>query len=129
MKPDLSDEDIADLAKLIKRAIDDSRHPPVPGSPRVEGAARQAQTGAGCASRRPYVMAATPKRHCGYSIASAELAGCPNEGTHWLEGWGADLADGWYCQTHATELTRLREEQARNRTRIWNWFKQAVGKF
>jgi len=74
-------------------------------------------------------MAAAPKRHCSYSIASAELAGCPNEGTHWLEGWGADLADGWYCQTRATELTRLREEQARNRTRIWNWFKQAVGKF
>jgi hypothetical protein len=42
-------------------------------------------------------MAATPKRHCSYSIASAELAGCPNEGTHWLEGWGADLAEGWYC--------------------------------
>jgi hypothetical protein len=49
-------------------------------------------------------MAAAPKRHCSYSIASAELAGCPNEGTHWLEGWGADLADGWYCQTHATEF-------------------------
>jgi hypothetical protein len=96
MQPDLSDEDIADP--------------------------RQAQAGAGCASRCPYVMTAAPKRHCSYS-------GCPNEGTHWLEGWGADLADGWYCQTHATELTRLREEQARNRTRIWNWFKQAVGKF
>ncbi len=27
MQPDLSDEDIADLAKLIKRAIDDSRYP------------------------------------------------------------------------------------------------------
>jgi hypothetical protein len=27
MKPDLSDEDIADLAKLIMRAIDDSRYP------------------------------------------------------------------------------------------------------
>jgi hypothetical protein len=27
MEPDLSDEDIADLAKLIKRAIDDSRYP------------------------------------------------------------------------------------------------------
>jgi hypothetical protein len=74
-------------------------------------------------------MAAAPKRQCSYSIPSAELAGCPNEGAHWLEGWGADLADGWYCQTHATELIRLREEQARNRTRIWNWFKQAVGRF
>jgi hypothetical protein len=27
MKPDLSDEDIADLAKLIMRAIDASRYP------------------------------------------------------------------------------------------------------
>jgi hypothetical protein len=34
MKPDLSDEDIADLAKLIKRAIDDSRYPL---SPEVRG--------------------------------------------------------------------------------------------
>jgi|HubBroStandDraft_6_1064221.scaffolds.fasta_scaffold1917676_1 hypothetical protein len=81
------------------------------------------------AGRAPRSMAATPKRHCSYSITSAELAGCPNEGTHWLEGWGADLADGWYCQTHGTELTRLREEQSRNRARIWNWFKRAIGRF
>jgi hypothetical protein len=27
MQPDLSDEDITDLAKLIKRAIDASRYP------------------------------------------------------------------------------------------------------
>jgi hypothetical protein len=33
MQPDLSDEDITDLTKLIKRAIDASRYPFSPESP------------------------------------------------------------------------------------------------
>jgi hypothetical protein len=64
MQPDLSDEDIADLTKLIKRAIDDSRYPFSPESPQVEGAARQAQTGAGAQALAPDegLCAAVPRQ-------------------------------------------------------------------
>jgi hypothetical protein len=68
MPPDLSDEDITDLAKLIKRAIDASRYPFSPEVRRWKGAARQAQTRAGPASG----IAATPDLRAAVERAVSE---------------------------------------------------------